>query len=518
MIRILTVTFIHFLACRLGLFFLHQTAEVSVFWPANAISVLSLFIVPRPQRRWALLGIWLMDLIANRMVGNSLAISLSFAVVNTLEIGLVSRGLDRWVLSDITLLPLKQFYRLVLILISVCAGSALGLGAIASFGFGTSFWQGYLGSFTGDFVPYLIMLPLGLCLMSYEVSALRAWSSTRTLEYAVVVACTIALSIVIRVPIGASVPLYLLFLPLVWSALRFERFGGSSMTFLSAIILIWRTGQGWGPFVALNSSLDWELTSLQLSLMIFSAVTLLVAAYVLELKLIQERLLASNSELERFAHAASHDLKEPLRTMHLYSQLLEQEMGTPSVTIQKYLNGITNSAARMQQLLSGILDYSATHYDLNLEPVPLNEVISEVLDSMKASIQEAGAEIQIGSLPIVRGDRKQLFRLFLNLLENSLKFRGSQKPIISISATARPRSVVIQVKDNGTGFDPAYAQKVFALFTRLHSQEIIGPGIGLSTCKSIVEKHGGKIWATSVPGEGTSIFSELPVLKVSLGK
>lgn len=220
-----------------------------------------------------------------------------------------------------------------------------------------------------------------------------------------------------------------------------------------------------------------------------------------------------NRELEEFAFVASHDLQEPLRTVNAYSQLLVQRFGkaTPEQS-QKYVEFIGKGVRRMEELIRDLLSFARTvqSHELETEPVPLKASLDKALDILRPQIEEKEAEIVMGELPVVMADDTQLPQLFQNLISNALKYsKSTARPKIDISATRSEKEWTISIRDNGIGFKQEYARHIFGLFKRLHKDEYPGTGLGLAICQRIVERFGGRIWAESVPGQGSTFFFTL---------
>ena len=239
-------------------------------------------------------------------------------------------------------------------------------------------------------------------------------------------------------------------------------------------------------------------------------------------------LTQSNNNLQTFAYVASHDLQEPLRKIQQFGDLLNQHYADDLGEGKIYVERMQSAASRMSTLIRDLLDYSriATQRDKSV-PVALNRIVDQVLRTLDWTIQEAGAQIQIDSLPTLSGDRSQLGQLFQNLLSNALKFRQADKiPLIQVRAQAvaavdlpsdvKPSRVVAQyyrldVRDNGVGFDEKYLDRIFQVFQRLHDKkEFAGTGIGLAICEKVVTNHGGVITASSQPGQGATFSIYLP--------
>ncbi|WP_162944607.1 ATP-binding protein [Flavisolibacter nicotianae] len=234
-----------------------------------------------------------------------------------------------------------------------------------------------------------------------------------------------------------------------------------------------------------------------------------------------EELERSNQNLEEFAHAASHDLKEPIRKIHVFTNLLKQQLSSRlNETELQTFERIEKATTRMGALVDDLLLYShVSHQPIEKETLDLGKKLNRVLEDLELDIQQRQATVVVGSLPQVQGYQRQLQQLFQNLVANSLKYsRPGVPPEIHISATTTREGGhlyhLIEVRDNGIGFEQVYAEKIFHLFTRLHGRsEYSGTGIGLSIVKKVVENHGGMIRAESTPGEGTIFKLYLPIDK-----
>lgn len=219
-----------------------------------------------------------------------------------------------------------------------------------------------------------------------------------------------------------------------------------------------------------------------------------------------------NRELEEFAYISSHDLKEPLRMVNVYTQLLVKRRLVDSEEANSYAEIITQGVRRMEALIDDVLSYSRViHAETEAGAIDLSAVLAEVLTNLKVQIEESGAQIRTMVLPWVRGERLALTHVFQNLLSNSLKYRQPDVPLdIVIAAERRGAEALISVCDNGIGFDQQYADRIFGLFKRLHSDAYPGTGLGLAVCKRIVERYGGRIWAESKRNEGATFYFTLP--------
>ena len=236
-----------------------------------------------------------------------------------------------------------------------------------------------------------------------------------------------------------------------------------------------------------------------------------VAERTLELK-------RSNEDLEQFAYVASHDLQEPLRMVTNYLQLLQNRY-RPQLDLkaQDFIQIAVDGALRMHQLIGDLLTYSRVGTaSKTLAPTNTNDVLKNALLNLKIAIEETGAKVTSDSLPTVKADPVQLTQLFQNLIGNAIKFRSDKPPEIHVAAhktrqSNRGPAWEFSVRDNGIGIASKDFERIFLIFQRLHTREKYpGTGIGLALCKKIAERHGGRIWVDSQPGQGTTFYFTLP--------
>ncbi len=226
-----------------------------------------------------------------------------------------------------------------------------------------------------------------------------------------------------------------------------------------------------------------------------------------------ESLLRSNTELQQFANVASHDLQEPLRMVASFVQLLSEHLkGKLDPDAKDYMAFAVDGAKRMQLLVNGLLEYSRVDSrGQALQKVDMERIFNETVLNLEFPITESRAKITHGPLGSVQGDPVQLAQLLQNLFSNSLKFKRSETPEIDLSMTETEEEWIFACKDNGIGIDPKFYDRIFVIFQRLHHrEEYSGSGIGLAICKRIVERHGGRIWVESTPGQGSTFFFTLP--------
>jgi len=232
-----------------------------------------------------------------------------------------------------------------------------------------------------------------------------------------------------------------------------------------------------------------------------------------DLRRSNEELTRVNRDLEQFAYVASHDLQEPLRMVNIYAQLILKDMAVEGARLGEYLDFVQQGVARMQALIHDLLAFlRAVHVEaLPVGTADLSASLREALSGLEDRIEEIGPVIAAEPLPMVRGDTSQVGHVFQNLLSNALKYRRSAVPLrIHISAKRDGNDWTISVRDNGIGFEPQYAGRIFGLFKRLHKEEYPGTGLGLAICQRIVERYGGRIWAEGWVGDGAVFHFSLP--------
>jgi len=229
----------------------------------------------------------------------------------------------------------------------------------------------------------------------------------------------------------------------------------------------------------------------------------------------------SNTELENFAYIASHDLQEPLRMVTSYLQLLEMHLEDQlDSDAREFIGYAADGAQRMRQLINDLLEYSrVSTRAMPFAPTDCEAILGYVLHDLQGAIAECGATITHDPLPTIMADRTQMGQLFQNLIGNALKFRGSAPPIVHVSArtTAEVSKTAkvweFSIQDNGIGIAAPDQARIFGLFQRLHTrEEYPGTGIGLAVCQKIVERHGGRIWVESAPGQGARFMFTIPMV------
>lgn len=270
-------------------------------------------------------------------------------------------------------------------------------------------------------------------------------------------------------------------------------------------------GEGIGAITFINAESRRAYTNEDLSiaedLARRSSLAMANANLYLKLEKQSEQLKNANQELERFAYVASHDLSEPLRTISGYAQLLERRYKDAlDNDATEFINLIVSGAKRMRNLIDDLLEYSKAGFSqIDSKEIDLNKVMDIILINLDSVIKENEAVINCQKLPLMKGDITLIIQLFQNLIANSIKYRRDEKPVININYYDKDNEHFFTVEDNGIGIKEEFFDKIFVIFQRLHGKEqYSGTGIGLATCKKIVNAYGGKIWLESKEGKGSN--------------
>jgi PAS domain S-box-containing protein len=292
----------------------------------------------------------------------------------------------------------------------------------------------------------------------------------------------------------------------------------------SLIVPINLRDQLWGLLIVhhCRSTRQWQPKEIELLSQLATQIGIALAqSQLLEQEQLQRaELTRSNTELEQFAHIASHDLQEPLRMVISYLQLLERRYhGKLDHDADEFIDYAVDGAMRMQTLIQALLSYArVSSRKQPFELVNCNLVCQDAITNLQMAIDESGAIVSIDHLPDVWGDVTQLTQVFQNLIANAIKFRTEIPPQIQISVqpitadpSGTPAAWCFAIKDNGIGIESQYLDRIFVIFQRLHTRVTYpGTGIGLAICKKIIERHNGTIWVESVPVKSDSVLSPSP--------
>jgi len=238
-----------------------------------------------------------------------------------------------------------------------------------------------------------------------------------------------------------------------------------------------------------------------------------VVSDITERKRVEEALKTTNTELQNFAYALSHDIREPLRMVVNFVQLLAQEHeGKLGKDADRYISFCVEGALRLEALIRALSNYweVTERGGESLSPVDCNQALSQTLLNLQTMIQQSGATVTSDPLPTVVAEDVMLVQVFQNLIGNSIKYRGDAAPRIHIFAERTAEGWLFSVRDNGVGIDPEDAAWVFGIFKRLGGKEIPGTGIGLALCKKMIERRGGRIWVESEAGRGAAFRFTIP--------
>ncbi|MDH5399962.1 MAG: PAS domain S-box protein [Cyclobacteriaceae bacterium] len=232
-------------------------------------------------------------------------------------------------------------------------------------------------------------------------------------------------------------------------------------------------------------------------------------------KVYLKELELKNKELEQYAHVISHDLQAPVNSIIGLIAMIDFQLKKGDYGIEEYLRQLNALALRMKTNTRGLLEYSKFGADVEREVLDCNQVIRDVLEDLKAAIEEKGALIEISELPKISGHTYQIHLLFQNLIGNALKFHKKNCiPSVKVSAVKKSGYWEFSVSDNGVGIEKANYSTIFDIFKRLNDpHDFEGTGIGLAHCKKIVDIHQGEIWVESIPGKGSTFYFTLPVKK-----
>jgi signal transduction histidine kinase len=510
---------VYFALGKLGLMVASLNPSATAVWPPTGIALAALLVLGRRVWPAILLGAFLVNVTTAGTVATSLCIALG----NTLE-GLFGAYLvDRYANGRNAFGKSSDVFRFVVLagMMSTAVSATFGVSSLALAGFVP--WSGYdavwVTWWLGDAAGALLVAPL---LILWSSDPLPRWSGARVVEAMLLLFCVVLVGAVVLgglIPSVSRYPLPYVCLPLlIWSAFRFGQRETVTASFLLSCIATWGAVRGAGPFIA--GTPNESLLLLQAFMGVTSIVAMSLAALVSERRRAQEaaveralELARSNAELEQYAYVASHDLQEPLRMVTSFVQLLARRYrGRLDADADDFIGYIVDGATRMRHLIDDLLAFSRASMSVKpLEETDSGQLLREAIESLRVSIKETGATVSYGEMPKVMGDASQLVQVFENLIGNAIKFRGEEPPEIHVGAERRSGEWLFLVQDNGIGIPSEHAERIFAVFQRLHGRDKYpGSGIGLAICHKIISRHGGRIWVEPRPGEGSRFCFTLP--------
>jgi signal transduction histidine kinase len=498
----------------LGLALSAGSHDITTWWPASGVALAAM--VFSPARTWpaVTVAIVLATGVAHRIdgtpAGTALALGAAVAAEALLgavvlrRLGGVSARLDDpvWVLGMLTAAA-----------VGTNAVTALLGGAASASAFDTGFPTAWARWFISHGIGILIVLP---AVIAWRPPAPFGAPSLRTgLEAA---GLTVSLGVLI-VLVFARAPEtdglvglpYLCLPPLMWAGLRFGARGATAATLALATAGSALTCGGRGPFSVASD--PWvRVLNLQLFLLVATTVTLVAAITVDRRRRAERELQRSNNDLEQYAAAVSHDLVVPLRSIEGFVELLERDTARRLEPDDRRLLGVLGaSAAQLRGQVLGLLELARAGSRLTLEAVPTHALVQRVLAALDEEVRSSRAEIEVGWLPHVIADSRQLELVFGNLVSNALKFHDGRPPHVRVQAHRIERAWCFSVTDRGPGIESEEAEQLFAHGYRGRQADgIEGRGLGLAIVRRVVEAHGGRIWATRGPEGGTRFEFLLP--------
>jgi signal transduction histidine kinase len=522
------LTGVYFAAGKFGLDMAYIHKSASAIWPPTGISLAAFLLWGRPVWPAIFVGAFLVNL----TTAGTMLTSLAIATGNTLEGVIAADLVQRYAGAREVFHHARNVVRYMVLVAGATAISAtvgtttLMLGDLAAWDAYARIW---LTWWLGDASAALLVAPALVLAMT---EAAEPWTFKKIVEASLLISSVIVVGFfafrgLVPAPLALCVPFPL------WAAFRFGRREAAATVLVFAIFAIWGTTGGSGPF--LRPARHESILVLQAFMGGLAVMSLTVAAVVAERRRVERELRAaraelqatvtslhdrtaeltrSNEALKQFAYAASHDLQEPARTIGNYAEILERRYrGKLDANADEFLGYVVEGAKWIQQLLEGLLEYSRVERDRDKrEPVPMGRAMDQALSNLGAAIAESGARIHSGPLPTVWADNLQMVQLLQNVFSNAVKFRRpGVTPEVRVEAWSIESEWVFAVRDNGIGVDTRYADRMFAIFQRLHPRDTYpGRGIGLAICKKIIELHGGRIWVESGPAGGTTLLFSLP--------
>lgn len=530
---------IYIAAGKLGLLLAQVHSSVSPIWPATGIALAALLLWGFEFWPVIFVGAFLVNLTAHLPDGSSVVLrtlqAIGIASGNTLEAVAGAWFVNRAASGSKAFLRVSDVFRFTLYagFLSTAISATIGVVTLLACGFLAPrvFAPAWLTWWMGDMVGAVVIAPL---ILIWKANPSLNLGVGRTLE-----ALALLLSLLLVSSINFSnmfffgarhYPLAFLFIPLlVWAALRFESRGVVAFISIISCLAVNGTWHGIGAFAVTDP--NGSLLMLQTFICVATLTALVLAAAVAERKSAEDKfrgltlelehrvvdrtaqLEGTNKELEAFCYSVSHDLRAPLRTIRGFSEvLLEQYLPQLDARGQDFLRRTCDAGLQMDKLIEDLLKLSrVTRGEIENRPINLSAIAREVADTLAKSEPERRVEFAIAPNVSASGDERLLRLVLDNLLRNAWKFTGRQQhPCIEFGRQNGEASPFF-VRDNGVGFDMAYAGKLFGVFQRLHSPaEFAGSGVGLAIVQRVVNRHGGRVWADARVDSGATFYFTLP--------
>ena len=517
---LVVVAIVYVVGGKLGLSMATLYRSASLVWPPTGIAIAALLVLGRSAWPAVTVAAFAVNVMVSHQVGSSLAI----AAGNTLEAVVAAFLVERFANGTRAFDRAPDYFLYLLFagLVATVVSATIGVTSLCLAGepawaeFGPTWGTWWLGDMGGA----LIVAPP---IILWAASPRPRWTRGQILEF---VAILVALAVLgdrvftrFLFPDLGTVPVMsLVGPPLIWSALRFGPRVTATASFLLAALATTGTLMHRGYFATVPAHSAFLL--LQTYLLVSISTTMVLAVVGRErqraLELLEAKTLElerSNTDLEQFAYVASHDLQEPLRNLLLYLELVEHETGSGlSGKSREHLGVARQSGVRMRGLIQDLLAYARTGVRKQTSTeVDVREVARTVIGDLKSSIEESRAKVEVGLLPRLRTDPIQVGEVLQNLIGNAIKFRRGAEPRVQVGSLRQDGEWRFYVRDDGIGIAPSEQERVFEIFHRLNPRDrYSGNGIGLATCKRIIERLGGRIWIESKPGSGSTLWFTLP--------
>lgn len=539
LLRFVALVAIFFVAGKVGMLLKEPNSGVSPIWPATGIALAGLLLWGYSLWPAIFLGACLIDVTSHSSIHASVPLGIlhtvGIASGDTLEALVGAWLVNRFANGADAFLRVSDVFRFTFFagLLSSAISATFGVGILLAGGFliKQTFATAWLSWWMGDMVGAIVVAPL---ILVWKANPSVRFGPTRTLE-----ALALLLSLLLVSAVNFSnvlnfgthrYPLAFLYIPLlVWAALRFESRGVVAFVSIICCLAVNGTWHGIGAFAIADENSS--LLMLQTFICVATLTALVLAAAVAERKSAEEKfrrlsvelerrvqertaqLEGTNKELEAFCYSVSHDLRAPLRTIRGFSEvLLEQYLPQLDVRGQDFLRRTCDAGLQMDKLIEDLLKLSrVTRGEIDQRNINLSAIASDIADQLVRSEPKRRVEFAIAPNVSANGDERLLRLVIDNLLRNAWKFTGKQaRPRIEFGRQNGDSSPFF-VRDNGVGFDMAYAGKLFGVFQRLHSPaEFAGSGVGLAIVQRVVNRHGGRVWADAKVDSGATFYFTLP--------